>query len=497
VAIEIELKFDADPAARGSLSEALGGKSKRTQMRSIYFDTPEGALSSNGMALRLRREGRRWVQTLKAGHSGTGGVHSRGEWEFERSGQTLDVTLLDATAFSQLKDREAIASRLAPVFEVRFTREAWTVEPAPGAKLEVAFDVGSVEAHRREAPISEVEIECIVGEPAHAFDLARKLMAQLSLHPSAVSKAQRGYRLLRGERTRPVKAGKVHLDASLTPSDAARAIVGAGLAQLQENAAGLANGADVEFVHQARVAMRRMRSALRLFRREIGLTRAERWRDALGNTSRALGDSRDWDVFGLRTLPAALEAYGDESLAASVKRKVSRRRTQEREAARQALASPKHSAIVLEISQWLAHADRGDDPPSPEPLADFAARVIRKRRKRLLAGAMLLSTLTPPEQHRVRIDAKRLRYALDSLSSLFEPGPLELFASSVEQLQDALGDCNDAATAADLVASLEAPQAFADFARGWFAARVRCDAELLEPIVAELTRRRSHWLVKA
>ena len=497
MATEIELKFDVAPTARRALASALGGKPRRTKMRSIYYDTPERALSANGMALRLRREGRRWVQTLKAGHSGTGGVHSRGEWEFERRGPSFDVALLASTAFSALRDRDSIATRLAPAFEVTFTRDAWTVEPAPAARLEVAFDVGSVQAKNREAPICEVEIECLEGDPAHAFDLARKLMAHLRMRPSAVSKAERGYRLLRGERLRPVKAQKVHLDAASSPSDAARSIVGAGLAHLQANAAGFEHGNDVEYVHQARVAMRRMRSALRLFRREIGLTRAKAWRDALGETSRALGHSRDWDVFGLRTLPAALEAFGDEKLAASLKRQVSRRRGEEREAARVALASARHATVMLEISQWLAYADRGEDPPAPETLADFSARVVRKRRKRLLAGALMLSTLTAPEQHRVRIDAKRLRYALDGLGSLFKPDPLGTFADSVEALQDALGDCNDAATAAMLVTELDAPQPFADFARGWFAARAQGEAELLEPIVAELTRRRSHWLVKA
>lgn len=497
MATEIELKFDVAPTARQALVPALGAKPRRTKMRSIYYDTPDAALSANAMALRLRREGRRWVQALKAGHSGTGGVHSRGEWEFERRGQALDVTLLQSTAFSTLADRDAIASRLAPAFEVTFTRDAWTVEPAPGTRLEVAFDLGRVHARRREAPICEVEIECLQGDAAHAFELARRLMARLEMNPSAVSKAERGYRLLRGEDLRPVKAHKVHLDAAASPSDAARAIVGAGLAQLQANAAGLAHGNDVEYVHQARVAMRRMRSALRLFRREIGLGRARAWRDALGETSRALGHSRDWDVFGLRTLPAALEAFGDDDLAASLKRKVARRRSRERAVAREALASPRHAGVVLEISQWLAHADPGRDPPAHESLPDFAARVVRKRRKRLLAGALMLSTLTPAEQHRVRIDAKRLRYALDGLGSLFKPEALESFADSVEALQDALGDSNDAATAAVLVAALDAPKPFADFARGWFAARVQGEAQLLEPIVAELTRRRSHWLVKA
>ncbi|HUL95638.1 MAG TPA: CHAD domain-containing protein [Usitatibacter sp.] len=494
---EFELKFDVSPSARRALMAlaALPGKPRRTRMRSIYFDTPAGDLEKNGMALRLRREAGRWVQTLKAGAGGTGGVHSRGEWEFGRRGPTLDTSLLAGTPFASLGSE--VAAQLAPRFEVLFTREAWNVEPAAGSKLEVALDLGAVHAGTREHPIAEVEIECLEGAPAQAFELAGRLMAHVELRASRVSKAERGYRLLRGERAKPVKARKLRLDASLTPADAARAIVGAGLDQLLENDAGLETSSDPEYVHQARVAMRRMRSALRMFRREIGLTRAKAWRGTFGETSRALGHSRDWDVFALHTLPAALEAYGDAALAASLRRKVARRRRHERQAAREALRSPNHAVAVLELSQWLAHADPGEDPPSLEALVDFAARVIRKRRKDLLAGALMLATLTVEEQHRVRIDAKRLRYALDALGSLFKPEPLETFSSTVEALQDALGDCNDAATATRLLAQLDAPQPFVDFARGWFGARARSDAALLEPIVADLTRRRGEWLRKA
>ncbi|HST00660.1 MAG TPA: CHAD domain-containing protein [Usitatibacter sp.] len=493
---EIELKFDVEPQAARQLASipALAGKPRRTRMRSIYFDTPEALLARNGMALRLRREGRRWVQALKAGKSGTGGVHSRGEWEFDRRGATLDVTLLEGTPFTKLEDPAAVASRLAPVFEVHFVRDAWTVEPAPGTKLELAFDKGSVEAKKRTAPVCEVEIECLEGTPSHAFELAREVMERVALRPSAVSKAERGYRLLANDRPRPVKAAKVPLDASMTPADAARAIVAAGLEQLQANDAGLAAHSDPEYVHQARVAMRRMRSALRMFRREIGIDRAKRWRDALGDTSRALGRSRDWDVFAMHTLPGALAEYGDEGLARRLKGRVGRRRGRERQAAREALRSPAHARALLEISQWIAHADGAADPQARATLPDFAAQVIRKRRKRLFTRALLLGSLGAAEQHRVRIDTKRLRYALDGLGSLFRHKALEPFAKTVEDLQDALGECNDAATAMTLVGELAATPEFEAFARGWFAGRARGEPQLLEPLVAELTRKRREWL---
>jgi len=498
---EIELKFDLAPEARARFAAAAplaGASPHRTRMRSLYFDTPEGALASRKMALRLRREGRRWVQTLKAGAGGAGALHEREEWEHSRPGPTLDLSLLGETPLARLHDAPRIGARLAPIFEVNFTRTAWTLAPEPGSRLEVALDTGQVASGERTTPICEVEIECLEGDPGRAFDLASRLMQEVGLHPSAVSKAARGYRLARGEAPRPVKAGKVALDPAMSPVEAARLIVGAGIAQLQANEEGLLASSDPEFVHQARVAIRRTRSALRMFRREIGTARADAWHDALGEIGRAMGAARDWDVFATQTLPAALEAFADASLSRSLRARVAHRRRVERDKAREALRSSRLSAVLLELTRWLAHADRDEPALAPaETLEQFAERVIRKRHKRLLSGALLIESMTPEERHRVRVDAKRLRYGLDSLASLFKPRPLATFAPSVESLQEALGECNDASTALRLLAEMQIPAPFAAFARGWFAARERGDPAALEPLVAELARHRRSWLRRA
>ncbi len=84
--MEVELKLALDPADIARFREApplAGVNSRVTRMDGVYFDTPDGSLASHGMALRLRSAGDRWMQCLKAGASGTGGLHARGEWEFE------------------------------------------------------------------------------------------------------------------------------------------------------------------------------------------------------------------------------------------------------------------------------------------------------------------------------------------------------------------------------------------------------------------------------
>ena len=158
------------------------------------------------MALRLRRIGGRWLQTLKAGASAGGGLHSRSEWEFAVPGPVLDLALFADTPLAALEDAATLHTRLKPAFTAEFRRLAWKLEPEPGTQLELGLDVGSVRSGTREAAISEIEIEVKSGPAAAAFALAEQLQESARLFPSAVNKAETGYRLFLRRQVRPSKA---------------------------------------------------------------------------------------------------------------------------------------------------------------------------------------------------------------------------------------------------------------------------------------------------
>jgi CHAD domain-containing protein len=286
-----------------------------------------------------------------------------------------------------------------------------------------------------------------------------------------------------------VKAQPVVLDRSMPPIEAARALVGSALEQLQANEEGVLASGEAEFVHQARVALRRMRSALRIFRDAVGRERERAWRKELAEVASALGGARDWDVFALETLAPALAAHGDAALARKLKARAAHRRRREREAARAALASARYARVVLDLARWLARADPDPTPAPGEPLVRFAARVIRKRHKRLLDDARRLRELDAAGRHRLRIDAKRLRYGIEGLASLFESHRTTRYRDTLAALQDALGEANDAVAAGRLVAELRAPAPFVAFAQGWYAARAQGEPARLERLVRQLERR--------
>jgi triphosphatase len=486
--VEVELKFLIDPGDHAALERAgalAGAPVSRERLDTLYFDTPDGELAARGLALRLRHAGGRWIEGLKSGASGTGGVHARREWEHARADAGIDLARFARTPLGALPDAATLHERLAPAFRVVMTRTAWQVALADGSRLEVALDVGQVEARGRSVPVSEVEIECLEGGLAAAFDLAASLLDEVRLRPSAVSKAQRGWRLFRAERPVPLRAHAVELADETPPAAAARQVLAAGLGQLQANEEGLLESEDPEFVHQARVALRRLRAALRIFRDTLGAERARAWRDELGAIARALGAVRDWDVFGTETLPPVLTIYGDARLARRLRRRTERRRAAERAAAREALRSPRYARAILEIARWVSQADVAPAGTAKQ-LRRLASRVLRRRHQRLLREAADPGSLSLEARHDLRIDAKRLRYGTDALASLFGPRRVAAYLDALSRLQDALGEANDAATAMRLLEELAPPQAFAEYARGVFALRARTDPALVRGLVARL-----------
>ena len=167
---EVELKFAIDALSRARLAECAalaGAKPRQRPMTSLYFDTPGGLLAARSMALRLRHAGGRWIPTLKGGRSGRGGLHARDEWEHPRADAVIDLSQFADTPLSRLPGVERLHRQLIPVFEVNVVRTAWIVTP-PGAKLEVALDVGEVRARDGREAISEVEIEAVEGDPGAA-----------------------------------------------------------------------------------------------------------------------------------------------------------------------------------------------------------------------------------------------------------------------------------------------------------------------------------------
>ncbi|MBB3141131.1 CYTH domain-containing protein [Halomonas organivorans] len=204
MANEIELKLALGPTGAEALRHhpRLAGLTPRTtRLGNTYFDTPDGRLEAARMALRLRHDDTRLVQTLKTSGQGGGGLSSRGEWEWEVMGPGLDLgRLIDLPPIAALG--EGVLGRLTPRFATDFAREIWWLEDDV-ATIEVALDLGEIRADAQDAPIRELELELKAGAPDALLDLAESLAERVPLRPSDTSKAARGAALLAGRWTLP------------------------------------------------------------------------------------------------------------------------------------------------------------------------------------------------------------------------------------------------------------------------------------------------------
>lgn len=466
---EVELKFDLPPEAHAAfrrLAPIAAAKARTTRLHALYFDTPELELRAHGMSLRLRRSGRRWVQTLKAGASGAGGLHTREEWEFDRPRPALDLALFAATP---LGDLPHLDQRLGEIFHVDMRRTTWEIEVSPGNRVEVALDRGQVSRARQSDPVAEVEIESVAGDPLAVFELAAQLVDHAPLRPSAVTKAQRGYQLARDEAAAPIKASRVELFTAQSPGEAARTMVAAALGQLQANEPGVLAARDPEYLHQFRVALRRLRSALRVFRKRVEPEFETRVRMELRWIAQQTSPARDWDVLATQTLPAILKAHGNLRVARSMRSRVAIRRAAARAQLRESILSPRYARLMLDLARWLATA-APEAPGAALPLPAFAARVVAKGHKRLVSGARQLSALAPAERHQLRLEAKRLRYALEGFETLLRRRRFATYREELSEIQDDLGRANDSAVAARLLGEIALPPDLGEFMRGWLAA---------------------------
>jgi inorganic triphosphatase YgiF len=486
---EIELKLDLTPqtARRLPAHPLLAAlRPRRQHLLNTYYDTPDLALHARRVALRFRKKGWQWLLTVKSAEPASGGLALRSEWETPAHPGHFDFAHVDAPALRLFL--EAATPGLQPVFTTDFRRTTWEV-PFGESVIEMAVDRGSIEGGGRKTPICEIELELLDGRIADLFALTRALQDDLDLRPAIASKAERGYALFLGEAPAPFKAKTAAIDESMSPVAAFRAIALGCLEHFQRNERGLAAGdTDPEYVHQARVALRRLRSALKLFAPALPPDFVAAYGQAWQSLAGALGDARNWDVFVTETLPPLVAAFPEHPDTRRLQREGTRRARHARKAVAHLVALPDYPRVIIEFTAALyALADL-----LPDSLADFATRRLKGRARQARRLALRLDELTPAERHCLRISFKKLRYAVEFFAPLLPPKPLKRYLAALSRLQDELGLLNDHVTALTLLDEALKNRHPGPI-HGWMAGRHELLVRELPEAVAGWLERKGPW----
>lgn len=470
---EIELKFQVPAGQRMAVEAAVAGRAPKPRMRlqAAYHDTPERTLAEAGLALRMRREGRQWVQTLKG--AGDDGM-TRAEHNVPRGGAAampaIDPALHGGTPVGdRLIALIGSGAALQTLYRTDIRRRSRAlVVRAPGrplARVELAFDSGRIEAGASAIEVCELEIELLAGAPLAVIETARRWLPRHGLWLDVRSKAERGDLLARGEAMASARtAVPARLDAKMDTEAAWQAVLRNCAEQILANASQIASGTHApEHVHQLRVGLRRLRSALALFERDGDVALGE----GAAALFRRLGAARDGVViegeFG-RELDAAMRGAGvapETALATPA---------DAGEPPASILREGASQAALLDLLAAM-HAPPALPAADEAPIRDRLAARLNRWHAQVVADAKRYAELDDESRHRLRKRAKRLRYATEFSAALFARREVRRYLKALRALQERLGAVSDAVMAMAAFAQRAPGDPQAMFALGWLAAR--------------------------
>jgi inorganic triphosphatase YgiF len=429
----------------------------RSKLVSTYYDTPTLALHRERLSLRVRKQGGEFVQTVKAEDPTQADVLERKEWEdhIPSKRPVLDAPKTGKRLPDAVRDEE-----LRPVFTTTVTRTAIEISPDPSAWIEAAIDEGEIHTSRGDAvePISEIELELKKGDPRVIFDVALQLLEAAPIRIETRSKAERGYRLFGtdGRMPQAVRVGPVALDPAMSVEAALERIGRRCLTHLLSNEQAALAG-EPEGIHQMRVAVRRLRSALLALKRPLQ-KKHYRWAsEQLRWLAHALAPVRNLDVFAASLVRPVTQTLSTGLDFERIIDATERRRRAALDQAKQVILSERYTESMLRMLQWFAAHGWRDQRISEHavvllaPIADVAPDLIERHHRKARKRSKRFEQLTATERHRLRIALKHLHYTVEFLGSLFDKDQVRTFLKCLKSLQDDLGYANDVRVAYDLV----------------------------------------------
>ena len=457
---DIELRLQSTPATLQKIvtsryiKKLKAGKLVSQNLVCTYFDTPRHILRQAGITLCIHQDGDGYEHTVKAPITDPNGLKTSREWTGRVPCNIPSVEAIEDRELRAILKRGKLDKRLVPMFTTNVKRKTVPLKVG-GRKHELALDIGTISAKDGSChePIAGVEVELRNGDATALLDLALKLNESLDLTLGRRSKAECGYALARPSlRPRACKASKISLDPQMTVADAFYRIKNSALQHLYVNEMPVSEGRP-EAIHQARVAIRRIRAALRAFKTILPYDKRKAFNGELRWFQQRLAHARDWHVFIEETLPAIKAAYPDRLEAVTRLRKIAL--VERQRATRDVMdifKSRRYTRLMLQLERWLStESEVLDQSAINQPVVDFAVEVLEKSRRDFLIDTRPLSRMIGEDLHSLRKRGKKARYASEFFSGLWPESSTRPILKQMEIIQDSLGIINDASVARQLV----------------------------------------------
>ncbi len=454
---EIKLRIDEDEMARLKASPWWRALAEETakDLHSDYFDTPDQTLRKLGVSLRTRNKGDAICQTIKLAN---GGALQRREWEAVIPDPVPDPSLVIDPALPEAV-RTLTAADLKAAFAVDVRRETRRLA-MPKATLELALDDGAVVKGALRRPLRELEIELVEGAPDAVIDEARRVVDLAGGRIHFTTKADRGYDLAAEDGAPWCKAPPLRLAPGLDAGAALREILRHALEHLTRNDDCARRNAHIEGVHQCRVALRKMRAALKLYEGVLPPAVFDPVAKEAKAIAGVFGAARDLDVLQTEILAPALEALDAPGDVAPLIEALEAERSAAYADVAALIGSARYGRFLIDVLEiaagdaWREDLSKKKSARLAEDARAFAGPALEKTRKRLLARGRGFRKMSAKERHALRIDVKKMRYAADAFAPLYGRKKAGRFLEGLAGLQDGLGAMNDVVVAKGLLADL-------------------------------------------
>lgn len=464
--VEVELKFQLPESKKKSVQQYLKKhKAQQIHLQAKYYDTPDRLLAKNGMALRLRKENDLWVQTFKA--AGQSHLHRVEEEIFlGKCDQEPDLNLelyqdnkvvIDLLNTALGKE----AKKLSLQFETDVQR-TYHVFEADNTAIEVCLDDGLVKTATAQSIICEVEFELKQGAVKTLIQFAQQWINRYTLWLDVRSKAERGNLLVLGQAASPaVHAKALTLNKDINAEQALKKIVENCLGQFLPNMATIADGiAEPEHIHQTRVSLRRLRSALKHFS-EWSNEVNPLWEEQIAELFRQLGDTRDEDAIRTEVLPI-IKQHGSPELLLPVSAQPLKELS---------ILFTSSDTIKLLLDLLAFEYSEENSKSKSGGLKKHIKKSLDKLHHKVISNAEHFSELEVAEQHKIRKTAKQLRYCVEFISSLYSDKKVQQYLKQLQPVQNTLGQYNDLFIAEGIFNKAVENDSSFWFALGWVKAK--------------------------
>ncbi|EIJ42456.1 hypothetical protein BegalDRAFT_1576 [Beggiatoa alba B18LD] len=502
VETELKLRFtpeDAEKIKQHPLLVAVQQMGEPQRLYNTYFDTADCALLERGIGLRIRRLGDKRIQTVKTAGAVVSGLHQREEWETEVYSDTPDFKLMPKNLLPSRFLHKKNLRNILPIFTTDFVRQIWLID-FNGSHIEVALDQGEVKTLTNRVPLHEIELELKAGVAENLYLLALSFQDYVPLIIENKSKAARGYGLYAPRSPQFYKAQDVTLTEQMSVEEAFSQILWQCLAHLQANENMVLAGTDPEGVHQMRVALRRLRSCLSLYKPLIPVSSYAELQTELKWLGSILGMARDWDVFHLNIQQMSASVH-DAQVLAELQSISSDFKNRAYALVRQSLQTPRYSRLLLSFSSWLTQkswrtcVDETVLNTLAQPASHFSDQILSSYDKRISKRGKNLLQLSAEKRHKLRILIKKMVYGSRFFATLYPSKSTREFIKSLALLQDDLGILNDLNVADELLTQagvgLEAPMRY--FLKGWYAHQQANQLETLFTHWQTFQQQRAFW----